>query len=140
MLHNVIVMEGAADVKGLDSRRSLLSSALVGGGNDGRGLLDDRRLHHVAELIAQEEAVDVRDLRHVDHDEALARIDAEEGSRRPGPTVLAHRAGRGEPAYRRAHFESQPEALAGRASGNVTELVRGHVLDALAPEDARAVQ
>src|SRR5439155_23754517 len=72
----------------------------------------DRGLHHRAELVTQQEAVEVAHLHHVERDQPLLRVDPEQCAAVAGPAVLARRARQARYPGLAAYLEAQPEAQA----------------------------
>src|SRR5712675_1793637 len=65
--------------------------------------IDDRRVHHRPELVAQRNAIGIAHLHHVDGDELLLGIDPEQRAGIAGPAIFADRAGQRRLARGRAH-------------------------------------
>src|SRR5215208_2824372 len=77
------------------------------------GSIQDRRLHHGPELVAQHIAVAGLHLGHVDGDQILLRIDEEQRASVTAPPILADRPGEGRLADLGAYGEAETKAPSG---------------------------
>src|SRR3954465_14659484 len=98
-------------------------------------LIDDRRLHHRPEAIAQFDAVGIAHLHHVNGDELLLGIDPEQRAGIARPAVFADRARDRRIADPLTDLEAEAEAQARRPTGPGTGMVGGHEGQRLLADD-----
>src|SRR6185295_8522936 len=96
-----------------------------------RNSIDDGRLNHGAELVAQHDAVAVVHLHHVDGDQLLLRIDPEQRSGVARPAVFSD-AG--------PNFEAKAKSQPGRAARSRSRVIDGHEFKRLGAEQSLALE
>src|SRR5262245_15011922 len=102
--------------------------------------VDDGRLDHGTELVAQGDAIGIAHLHHVDGDQLFLGIDPEQRAGVARPAIFADRAGQSRFAGGGAHLETQPEAQAGWPPGPMAGVISGHEAHRLLTQNALAVQ
>src|SRR3954454_13448215 len=98
--------------------------------------VDDGRLDHGPELVAQLDANVVIDLNQIDRNQLLLRIDPEQGTCIAGPAVFTERPRQGRVADAGPHLEAEPKTEPGRTTWPCAVVIRGHEVEGLAAEQA----
>src|SRR6266404_5251587 len=101
-------------------------------------LIDDGRLNHGPELIAQHDAVAVVDLDHIDGDQLLLGVDPEQRAGVARPAVFPERSRQRRISDAGADLKSEAESQARRPARPRTDVIGGHEFDRLAAEQPLA--